>query len=107
MKVSLTKAKPGQLVQYDLKVTNLGPAPQPFTVTDAIPAHTTYVAGGSYDAGSGSVQWTGTVSPDHVRVLHLWVKVTRGTAHGTVVKNVATLQDDASGGSASASTVVK
>ena len=107
MKASLAKAKPGQLVQYDLKVTNLGPAPQPFTVTDAIPAHTTYVAGGSYDAGSGSVQWTGTVSPDQVRVLHLWVKVAKGTAHGTVIKNVATLQDDASGGSASASTVVK
>jgi immune inhibitor A len=105
MKASLAKAKPGQLVQYDLKVTNLGPAPQPFTVTDAVPTNTTYVAGGSYDAGS--VQWTGTVGPNQVKVLHLTLKIAKGTAYGTVIQNAATLQDDASGGSASVSTVVK
>ena len=107
MRASLAKAKPGQLVEYDLRVKNLGPAAQPFTVTDAIPAHTTYAGGGSYDAASGSVRWTGIVNPDQVRVLHLWLKVAKGTAHGTVIKNTATLQDDASGWSASASTVVK
>ena len=105
MRASLAKAKPGQLIQYDLKVRNLGPAPQPFTVTDVIPANTTYVSGGSYDGDS--VQWTGSVNPDQVKVLHLTVKVAKGTAYGTVIKNDATLQDDASGGSASASTVVK
>jgi immune inhibitor A len=107
MKASLAKAKPGQLVQYDLKVRNLGPAPQPFSVLDAIPANTTYVSGGSYDAASGSVRWTGTVSSDQVKVLHLTVMVAKGTASGTVIKNAATLHDDASGWSASASTVVK
>ena len=47
------------------------------------------------------------MNPDQVKVLHLTVRVATGTASGTVIKNGATLQDDASGWSASASTVVK
>ena len=107
MKASLSKTRAGQLIEYDLKLKNLGPAEQPFTVTDAIPAQATYVAGGSYDASSGAVQWKGTVGPNRVVVLHLLLMVKRGTPSHTVVTNTAILQDDASGGSASTSTMVK
>ena len=107
MKVEAPRAKHGHQLWYELKVRNLGPAPQPFTVVDPIPANTTYLWGGSYDAATASVQWTGTVHPHQTKVLHVLVTVNRRTPSGTVITNDATLYDDASGDSASASTTIK
>ena len=42
-RVNLAKARPGQKLMYQLKVRNMSPAPQPFKVSDPIPANTTYV----------------------------------------------------------------
>ena len=107
MKVNLAKASPGQVMTYQLMVQNLSPAPQTFTVTDQIPANTTYFNGKYYDAGTNSIEWTGTIAPNETKVSVFLVKVNAGTPGGTVITNDATLSDDASGSSASATTTVK
>ncbi len=106
MKVSLAAAYPGQILTYQLKVRNLGPARQPFMVTDPIPANTTYLKGDYYDAGSNSIKWSGTVAPGEVKVSQVWVTVNKSTPLPTEIKNVAILSDDSMGGSASATTKV-
>ena len=107
MKVSLARAFPGQRLVYQLTVRNLGPAPQPFTISDPVPANTTWVSGGNFDAATNSVSWTGTISPTQTKVYTFTVKVNAGTSSGAGITNTATLMDDASGSSASATTVVK
>jgi immune inhibitor A len=107
MKVDLTKASPGQTLMYQLKVRNLGPAPQPFTVSDLIPANTTYLRGDYYNAETNSIEWAGTIGPAETKVSQFWVTVNEGTPSGTVITNEATLFDDANGSSASATTVVQ
>jgi immune inhibitor A len=107
MKVNLAKAFPGQVLTYQLKVRNLGPAPQPFTVTDVLPANTTFRSGAGYNSATKSIEWTGTVSPSQTKALVFSVTVNAGTPSGTVIKNTATLTDDALGATASATTTVK
>ena len=107
MKVNLTRARPGQTLMYQLKVRNLSPAPQPFTVSDPIPVNTTYVSGSYYNAVTNSIEWTGTIGVNQTRVSVFSVKVNAGTSAGTVITNNATLTDDASGSNASVTTVVK
>jgi immune inhibitor A len=107
MKVNLAQAFPGQILMYQLKVRNLSPAPQPFKVSDPIPANTTYLRGDYYNAATKSIEWSGTIGPNETKVSQVWVTVSKGTPAGTVIKNVAALSDDALGASASATTVVK
>jgi hypothetical protein len=52
------------------------------------------------------VEWEGAVRPYGVAVAHIWVRVKRDVAAGTVITNMATLKDDALGGSATATTTV-
>jgi immune inhibitor A len=106
MKVNLAKALPGQILMYQLKLRNLSPAPQPFTVSDPIPANTTYLRGDFYNATTNSIEWSGTISPDETKVSQFWVTVNKDTPSGTLINNAATLSDDASGSSASATTTV-
>ena len=122
-KVNLAKARPGQKLMYQLKVRNMSPAPQPFTVSDPIPANTTHVKardwgfdwsyrrghkeGDYYNAATNSIEWKGTIGPNKTEVIEFWVAVNADTPSGTVIINEAKLFDDASGSSASATTVVK
>jgi immune inhibitor A len=107
MKVDPARTRHGQVLTYQLKVRNLGPAPQPVAVSDPIPANTTYLNGNHYNPTTNSIEWTGTIGAKQTRVITFSVKVNAGTPSGTVVTNDATLADDASGASASATTVVK
>ena len=107
MNVDLAKARHGQKLVYQLRVRNVSPAAQPFAVSDPIPAGTTFAGGRHYDAATNSVSWTGTIGAHDTRVIEFRVKVDAGTPTGTVITNAATLSDDASGSSASATTVVK
>jgi len=107
MKVNLARARPGQTLIYRLKVRNLSPARQPFTVSDPIPANTTFRRGDYYNAATNSIAWTGTIGPNGTKVSQFWVTVNAGTPRRTVITNNATLTDDASGSSASARTTVK
>jgi len=83
------------------------PAPQPFTVSDPIPANTTYLTGDHNNAAANSIEWAGTISPAQTKVSVFSMIVNAGTPSGTVIANEATLDDDANGSSASATTVVK
>jgi uncharacterized repeat protein (TIGR01451 family) len=114
MKVNQDKALPRDILKYELKVRNLGPAPQPFTVSDPIPANTTYFKDNHdnhhdnyYNAATNSIEWTGTIGPNQTKVIEFWVKVNKGTPTGTEITNLATLSDDALGSSALATTIVK
>ena len=107
MKVNLAEAKPGQGLTYQLKVRNLSPAPQLFTVTDPLPANTTFLRGEGYNSATSAIEWTGTISPNQTKVLVFSVTVKAGTPSGTVITNTATLTDDALGATASATTTVK
>ena len=62
---------------YQLKVRNMSPAPQPFTVSDPIPANTTYVRGDYYNAVTKSTEWTGTIGPNKTEMSEFWVAVDR------------------------------
>jgi immune inhibitor A len=97
----------GTIVRYTLKVRNLSPAPQPFTVIDPIPANTTYVQGRYYNSATNQIEWTGTVRANETEVLNVWVLVNKGTPHGTVIVNTAALHDDALGSSASATIKIR
>jgi len=107
MKVDLAQAFPGQILMYLLKVRNLSPAPQPFTVSDPIPPNTTYLRGDFYNVATNSIEWTGTIGPNETKVSQFWVIVNAGTPADTEIKNVATLSDDTLGSRDSATTIVK
>lgn len=107
MHVNLAKAHQHQMLVYQLKVRNVSPASQPFTVSDPIPTNTTYLSGKYFNAVTNSIEWTGTIGAYQTRVIAFSVKVNAGTPAATVITNNATLTDDASGSSASATTVVK
>ncbi len=102
-----TKVSPGATLVYTLSVRNLSPAPQPFAVSDPIPANTTYRMGGYYDPSKNSIEWTGTVGANQTKVFTFSVKVNAGTPHRTVITNSATLTDDGTGSKASVNTTVK
>ena len=87
-------------------IWNMSPLEQPFTVSDPIPANTTYLRGNYYNAAKNSIERTGTIAPDETQVSQFWVTVNAGTPSGTVIKNEAELSDDTLGSSASATTTV-
>jgi immune inhibitor A len=105
-KVNREKAYAGNILMYQLKVRNMSPVPQEFSVSDPLPAGTTYLRGSDYDAATNTVEWSGTVQPYGVKVTHVWVRVNAGVEPGTEIVNAATLTDDALGGSASVTTKV-
>ena len=107
LKANKASVAAGQLVTYQIKVRNLGPAPQPFAVTDPIPANTTFACGSNYNASTKAVEWSGTLGANQTRTITFQVKVNAHTRRWTVITNEATLSDDGSGSSASATTIVK
>ena len=106
MKVNKAQARPGDQLVYSLKVRNTTPAPQYFVVDDPIPAGTTFFQGKYYDAATNSIHWEGTLAPSQTADLTFKVKVNPGTG-GTTITNFATLVDGATGGSATAETMIK
>ena len=107
MKVNLDEVFPGQSLKYRITVKNTSPARQSFTVTDEIPANTTFWKGSGYNASTNSIKWTGVLKPNQTKVINFIVKVNMGVPVSTIINNIALLADDASGDGASASSVVK
>jgi hypothetical protein len=107
MKVNRAQAFAGNILMYQLKVRNMSPIAQKFVVSLPIPEGTTYLRGDGYDTSTDTVTWEGTVQPYGVAVSHVWVRVDAGVEPGTEIEGAATLADDALGGSASATTLVK
>ena len=89
----------GKTITYTLTVKNIGPAPQPFTLTDAIPEGTTFVRGLLQRLHQEHrVEGHG---PAHATKTFIFtVKVNPGTPAGTKITNKRTLGDDANGDTA-------
>ncbi|MGV8039660.1 MAG: hypothetical protein AB2L07_06140 [Thermoanaerobaculaceae bacterium] len=101
--VTSTKSAPAQVavgdpIAYTVSIVNSGTAPaSTATMVDPIPAGTTYVAGSvtggaSYDSGSNSITWAGTVAVGATVTITFSVD-TDGAACGETVVNEATLDD--------------
>jgi hypothetical protein len=61
----------------------------------------------SYNPSTNAVEWSGVVEPWGFKTLAVYVRIASGTPGGTAIVNTATIEDDAAGGSASATTIVK
>ncbi len=111
LKVNTSRAYPGQVLMYELKVRNTSPASQPVKISDPIPANTTYMKvkymGNYYNAATNSIEWSGTLYPYQTKVILFWVIVNKNIPSGTVITNTATLSDDALGSSDTVTTIVK
>jgi immune inhibitor A len=100
MMAKQAKGFAGNFITYALTVRNVSPAAQPFSLTDAIPANTTYLAGGFYNPMTKSIVWNGTIPAGQTRNFMFTVGIKPGVAFGTKISNTATLGDDANGDSA-------
>jgi uncharacterized repeat protein (TIGR01451 family) len=95
-----TSVKVGQTLTYTVKVRNTSPVPQMITITDLIPANTTYVYGSFYDAAKNAIVWNTTVQGGATQNISFTVKVNAGTPIGTMITNTVTVTDDALGSTA-------
>jgi len=104
----ISRARPGELIKYTLKVVNTTPVAQRFVLNDPLPADVTIVNGGPfYDADTNSIHWEYWVPPNTSRAIFYSVKVNKGVAAGTVITNEAVLTDGALGDTASVSITVR
>jgi len=98
--------KAGNIITYNLKVTNTSAVSQYFALDDPLPLNTTYFAGRFFDVASNSLHWEGTLPPNGVFITTLTVRVNKGTPVGTVITNTAFTTDNALGDSAVVTTTV-
>jgi immune inhibitor A len=105
--VNREQAYTGSILEYQLKVQNLTPVTQEFTVTDPIPANTEVVRSINYNPATNAIEWSGVLEPWGFKTFYVYVRIKSGTPGGTAIVNKATLEDGAVGGSASATTIVK
>jgi uncharacterized repeat protein (TIGR01451 family) len=103
-RVSSSKAEPGSLLTYTLKVHNLTPAAQPYVLDDTIPVGTTFVGDRhdhehdyDYDKASNSIHVSGTVPANRTVSIEITVRVNSDALPGSVITNTATLTDGAVG----------
>jgi immune inhibitor A len=101
-KVAVAETFGPDFLDYELKVRNLTPIAQKFSVSDPIPEHTTYVLGYGYNAETNSIEWNGILPPNGTQVIRFLVRVNASTNVCTRIVNTATLTDDALGGTATA-----
>ena len=106
LKVDQNKAFPGDTLKYQLKVRNISPAAQTYSVSDPLPANLKFLRGNNYQKSTNSIEWSGTLKPNDTKTIEFSVMVNRDTPLDTVIKNEATLSDDANGAVASASTTI-
>ena len=106
MKVDQDKASPGDTLKYQLKVRNISPAPQTYSVSDLLPANLKFLRGNYYHKSTNSIEWSGALRPNESKTIEFSVMVNRDTPLDTVIENKATLSDDANGAVASPSTTI-
>jgi uncharacterized repeat protein (TIGR01451 family) len=105
-KVNRKKAYAGNILMFQIKVRNISPYPQEFTVSDTLPENTTYLRGDGYDPATNTVTWSDTVQPYGVKVTHIWARVNAGVEPHTEIVNTASLTQYTYGFSASTTTLV-
>jgi immune inhibitor A len=102
-----TSVKAGGTVTLQVKVRNITPIAQAYTITSSIPANTTYQSGGKKGLTGDSVVWSGSLAPGAQTVLTYTVRVASGTSSATQITADASVTDDALGWSGSATVTVK
>ncbi len=91
---------PGERLTYTLSLVVIGPTAT-FTLTDAIPPSTTYVAGsiwasaGTITQAAGSVRWWGVISSNTTLTASFAVDVGAGVPSRTAIINTAVLTAEA------------
>ncbi len=96
MQVPTEKAYPGEAVGYTILLDNSSTSQISVTLTDTIPANTSYITGtlvgGTYDASTNSVQWSGAVptgfSSLPSEILSFRVKLDSNISGNTVTNTV-------------------
>jgi uncharacterized repeat protein (TIGR01451 family) len=97
--VDKTLAAPNEVLNYTLVLRNIGNTTATAVgLSDPIPAHTTYVpdsatGGASYNATSNQIEWQGAMPAAQAVTVTFAVRVNMPLADGTLIRNVATLND--------------
>jgi len=92
-------AAPGEVLRYTITLNNSGDMTAVGAVlTDAVPAHTSYVAGSvsgnaGYDGANNRVRWSGMVTPGVAVEVSYQVRVDTPLTNGVVIENVAQVAD--------------
>ncbi|MCP4540834.1 MAG: DUF11 domain-containing protein [Chloroflexi bacterium] len=97
--VNLTSVEPGDTLTYTFSLRNNRSTTVTATLTDSIPAHTTYITGSAWasDGGpvtvaGGQLHWSGRVISNTPTIVAFAVEAQEAAA-GTVITNVAQLDD--------------
>jgi uncharacterized repeat protein (TIGR01451 family) len=102
---------PGEELQYNVVMTNMGPADLDAGLVDPLPDHTDYVADSAravdlngeetgsviYDPVGNTVTWQGSIASTGAVTLSFRVTVQPGTPAGTVISNQGTFLYDSDG----------
>lgn len=91
------KAEPGDVLEYNIHVINTGDAAATISLSDPIPAGTSYYdhdgsipnQNFAYDWDSDTMVWEGTVAPHSEWVFTFWVEVDAAQPRGTSIVNTA------------------
>ncbi|MDY7079268.1 MAG: hypothetical protein SXV54_20325, partial [Chloroflexota bacterium] len=94
----------GNILTYTIVMSNNGTAPAQVSFSDPLPAHTTYVTGSAqiapathdapvYHPVPPTLTWDDEIAPGEQATLTFQARVEPGTLTGTVVGNVAWLQE--------------
>jgi immune inhibitor A len=100
-------AVPGDTLHYVLTVKNTTPIWQTFTLTDPIPANTTFLQGWYYNAKKNQIRMEMVpIEANGTREFEFWVTVNANTPSGTTITNTAYMTDVPLGKTASATTSI-
>ncbi|HZY40394.1 MAG TPA: FG-GAP-like repeat-containing protein, partial [Anaerolineae bacterium] len=98
--VSNARPQPGEALTYTIRLSNPGPALPAVKVTDTLPLNATFISGsvkvssGSWSFNSGTLTWTGSVSPS-IGVTVTYVMTTSSVITlPTAIINTALIDDE-------------
>ena len=99
---SKTQVQAGDTITYTIRLVNSGALSTTFTLTDAIPLHTTYVPGSAWAGGgditdTDGITWAGTITGSTSLTATFEVTVSATVTERTAIVNVATLTGDPDG----------
>jgi uncharacterized repeat protein (TIGR01451 family) len=96
-KSATPEVAPGEVIEYQIHVVNSGDALAYVTVTDTIPANTTFYGLDNsppyqyfeYDGALNAVKWQGNIGPGEEKVFTFWATADLGMALGDEITNTA------------------
>ena len=99
------KAMPNDVLEYKIHAINTGDAAATITLSDPIPAGTTYYDHDwsipnqyfMYNGSSDAMEWQGTIAPHSEWTFTFWVQVDANHPRGTNITNTASITWPAGG----------